>query len=104
MFGVLSISIESMKGLHINMEKDLAYGTLSPGNIQVSLSLSLTHTHSFSEWKLYSINMNVQMYKQRQTKQLLLSSPEQPTFASLRERKPFTAISNSLKINIVNYN
>ena len=100
MFGVLSISIESMKGLHINMEKDLAYGTLSPGNIQVSLSLSL----SFSEWKLYSINMNVQMYKQRQTKQLLVSSPEQPTFASLRERKPFTAISNSLKINIVNYN
>ena len=102
MFGVLSISIESMKGLHINMEKDLAYGTLSPGNIQVSLSLSLSL--SFSEWKLYSINMNVQMYKQRQTKQLLVSSPEQPTFASLRERKPFTAISNSLKINIVNYN
>ena len=73
-------------------------------SLSLSLSHTHTHTHSFSEWKLYSINMNVQMYKQRQTKQLLVSSPEQPTFASLRERKPFTAISNSLKINIVNYN
>ena len=53
MFGVLSISIGSMKGLHFNMEKGLAYGILSLGNIQVSLSLSLslshTHTHIFSE-------------------------------------------------------
>ena len=42
MFEVLSISIGSMKGLHFNMEKGLAYGILSLGNIQVCLSLSLT--------------------------------------------------------------
>ena len=46
MFGVLLLSIGSMKGLHFNMEKGLAYGILSLGNIQVCLSLSLTQGHS----------------------------------------------------------
>ena len=74
MFEVVSISIGSMKGLHFNMEKGLAYGILSLGNIQVCLSLSLSHKGL--AYGTLLINMNEQMCKQRQNKQLLASSPD----------------------------
>ena len=50
--GFVLISIQSMKGLHINMEKGLAYGTLSLGYIQVSHS---HHSSFFMNKLVYSI-------------------------------------------------
>jgi hypothetical protein len=64
--GFVLISIQSMKVLHINMEKGLAYGTLSLGYIQVSHS---HHSSFFMNKLFYSIKrINVQIYKRKQNK------------------------------------